>query len=201
MERATKRTERAVLRIFFRGEEQRRSILDGAKIVVGRDPGCDVIIDNLSVSSHHFQLIRAEQTHWLQDLKSVNGTIVNKQPVEQHCLHDGDEIVVGKFTLIYENHMAKGKFSDVPPEAAQEEVVKVEETKKAPGATYAIEATQLQEYMSTARRAGNETTASGVHTLAKAQKQVDLNPTKVAIVGGVVVAAVLGLTYVLVVVL
>ena len=34
--------------------------------------------------------------------------------------------------------------------------------KKAPGATYAIEAAQLQEHMSTARRARTETTASGV---------------------------------------
>ena len=73
------------------------------KIVVGRDEGCDIqVIDEL-VSRRHFE-VRCEEgsdRYELVDLKSSNGTFVNRDRVSEHRLGSGDQVQLGRTLLLY----------------------------------------------------------------------------------------------------
>ena len=73
---------------------------------IGRKPGNDVHIDNLSVSGNHAQVITILEDSFLEDLGSTNGTYVNGKLVKKHALEHGDKITLGKFQLAYENAAA-----------------------------------------------------------------------------------------------
>lgn len=45
-------------------------------VSVGRDPGCDLCIDDLTVSSQHARFSYHHQQWWLEDLGSKNGTFL-----------------------------------------------------------------------------------------------------------------------------
>ncbi len=71
------------------------------RVIVGRSHACDIKIDQKSVSGKHFQLTRSGSGYLLEDLKSLNGTLVNGVNVERKVLVDGDVIEVGKYQLAY----------------------------------------------------------------------------------------------------
>jgi hypothetical protein len=67
------------------------------EITIGRDPNCDIVIENRQVSRKHAQILSAaDKKNYLADLKSKNGTLLNGDYVsEKACLKDGDEIIIG----------------------------------------------------------------------------------------------------------
>jgi pSer/pThr/pTyr-binding forkhead associated (FHA) protein len=67
------------------------------KIVVGRDPSCEIVIDAETVSSRHAELELSGSTLSLRDLDSSNGTFVNGEKVTEATLKPGDEI---KFDIV-----------------------------------------------------------------------------------------------------
>jgi len=69
---------------------------------IGRKPGNDIHIDNLSVSGSHAQVITILEDSFLEDLGSTNGTYVNGKLVKKHALEDGDNITLGKYQIKYE---------------------------------------------------------------------------------------------------
>jgi hypothetical protein len=70
-------------------------VIEPAGLLVGRHLGCDIVLDDLSVSRRHARL-RFRDGHWvLQDLQSTNGTLVNRAPVVRCQLQPGDEVHVG----------------------------------------------------------------------------------------------------------
>jgi diguanylate cyclase (GGDEF)-like protein len=72
-----------------------RFTLSGASILVGRDTTCDACINDLSVSRRHALLQPDEDGYSVIDLHSTNGTSVNKVPVTQCRLRDGDDLRFG----------------------------------------------------------------------------------------------------------
>ncbi len=70
---------------------------------IGRKPGNDIHIDNLSVSGNHAQVITILEDSFLEDLGSTNGTYVNGKLIKKHALEHGDKITLGKYQLTYEN--------------------------------------------------------------------------------------------------
>ena len=68
---------------------------DGESLVVGRDPGCELVIEDPRVSKRHAQLRWSGDGWTLEDAGSKNGTAVNGKPVEGAELHDGDAISFG----------------------------------------------------------------------------------------------------------
>src|SRR3989304_4447348 len=75
--------------------------LQKASLTIGRTPGNDLVIDNLAVSGHHARLL-VDQDHFVvEDLNSLNGTFVNSQRIRRIVLKDGDEILIGKHTLVF----------------------------------------------------------------------------------------------------
>jgi pSer/pThr/pTyr-binding forkhead associated (FHA) protein len=72
--------------------------VDGTKII-GRDPGCDIIVTGTHVSRRHAELsIRSGQL-WVKDLGSSNGSFVNGRRSEETALKNGDEVKFDAMTF------------------------------------------------------------------------------------------------------
>ncbi|WP_066638744.1 FHA domain-containing protein [Desulfolucanica intricata] len=72
-------------------------------ISIGRDNSNDIQINNDFVSKKHARITLKEHRYLLEDLKSLNGTYINKELVNKPViLLEGDEITVGGVTFKFE---------------------------------------------------------------------------------------------------
>ncbi|RSX56066.1 FHA domain-containing protein [Bifidobacterium dolichotidis] len=78
-----------------------RYLLDEDEITVGRDPKSDILLDDSTVSRMHAVFRRVNGKYHVIDAGSLNGTYVNRQRVEDAELRNGDEIMIGKFRLVF----------------------------------------------------------------------------------------------------
>jgi hypothetical protein len=74
--------------------------------VIGRDPGCDVVVDDAAASRQHAKIRAVEgeskQPRFvLHDLATENGTLVNDQEIAKYELEDGDYIKIGRTELVF----------------------------------------------------------------------------------------------------
>jgi ABC-type multidrug transport system ATPase subunit len=68
----------------------------GQRARIGRDPGNDIVVDDLLVSRFHAELrARPDGLHELVDLRSANGTFVNGRAVERAIVEELDIVSVG----------------------------------------------------------------------------------------------------------
>jgi len=82
-----------------RGESAQKYFFQ-PRIIFGRDPGCDVYLDDDTVSTRHAQLIYHHNQWWLEDLASTNGTMLNEAAVKMPTvITSGDEIQCGSTQL------------------------------------------------------------------------------------------------------
>jgi pSer/pThr/pTyr-binding forkhead associated (FHA) protein len=63
--------------------------------MVGRDPSCEIVVTDGSVSRRHARLERRAGTWWVVDQGSANGTYVNSLKVAEQALRDRQEIRFG----------------------------------------------------------------------------------------------------------
>ena len=75
---------------------------------IGRDPNCDVFLDDVAVSRRHATLRAAVRSDTIADSGSLNGTYVNGARVESSSLASGDVIQVGRCRLLYLAASARG---------------------------------------------------------------------------------------------
>jgi pSer/pThr/pTyr-binding forkhead associated (FHA) protein len=73
----------------------------GSTITIGRSQKNHIIIENLSVSSHHAKIESVGDSYLITDLKSKNGTLVNETPISSYWLQHRDNITIGKHILIF----------------------------------------------------------------------------------------------------
>jgi len=89
--------------VFYEGKPLNTYMIDEPVFTIGRLPENTISIPNMGVSRRH---VRIEEDYdrklILSDLNSLNGTTVNGKRVKKVPLHSGDKIVIGKFTIIYE---------------------------------------------------------------------------------------------------
>ena len=64
-------------------------------VLVGRDPGCAIVIADPTVSRRHAQLEVDADACSIRDLGSTNGTYAHGRPVTSTRLHDGDTVTFG----------------------------------------------------------------------------------------------------------
>lgn len=79
---------------------------------IGRDPRCDIHLDDTETSRSHAQILWDKEGVLLRDLKSSNGTMVNGEPIVERFLRNGDRIRIGKRELQYHASGADPKSSD-----------------------------------------------------------------------------------------
>ena len=78
-----------------------RYALDTDLVALGRDPGSDIFLDDITVSPQHAEVRRRGDRYWIRDVGSLNGTYVNRRLVEECELVDCDEVQIGKFKLVF----------------------------------------------------------------------------------------------------
>ena len=84
---------------------------------VGRSLAADIRFDDPTVSRRHALIVRQPDGVRVLDDRSLNGVFVNGERVEWRALHDGDEIVVGRYRLQY-LHLTAAMLADRPAPAA-----------------------------------------------------------------------------------
>ncbi len=81
-------------------------VLKQGDMHIGRQPGSDIMLDNLAVSGSHASVFTVGEDSFIQDFNSTNGTFINNKRVTKHHLRNGDMVVIGSHTLIYVNESA-----------------------------------------------------------------------------------------------
>ncbi|MCH7587737.1 MAG: FHA domain-containing protein [Chloroflexi bacterium] len=75
--------------------------MEGASLTVGRDPACDIFIDDLRLSRRHAQLEDKGSFFSIRDLNSTNGTWIGDRRIDVYTLSDGDEIRIGQARMVF----------------------------------------------------------------------------------------------------
>ena len=78
-----------------------RFLLDRDTTSAGRHPDSDIFLDDVTVSRRHAEFRREGGEFVVIDVGSLNGTYVNREPVDQAVLANGDEVQIGKFRLVF----------------------------------------------------------------------------------------------------
>ncbi len=79
---------------FFRAFSQ-------TEITLGRDPVCEIRIDDEAMSARHAKFSFHHGQWWVEDLHSTNGTALNQAKLTTAAvLTNGDEVKCGKATLL-----------------------------------------------------------------------------------------------------
>lgn len=78
-----------------------RFALDRDRITAGRHPESDIFLDDVTVSRRHAEFRRSGNGFEVADIGSLNGTYVNREPIEVSTLANGDEVQIGKFRLVF----------------------------------------------------------------------------------------------------
>ncbi len=82
------------------GKEILRVPLKGPMMTIGRDPTCDLHLDNRALSRRHAQIEKRGAAIWVRDLESQNGTFVNGERIgAPQALNGGDRIAVGRYEV------------------------------------------------------------------------------------------------------
>jgi adenylate cyclase len=79
----------------------RMVVLNAPPVVIGRASDCEVVLKDFSVSRHHAKFDLRGDVWWVLDTGSTNGVKVNGNYVKESPLIDGDQVVVGNYTLTY----------------------------------------------------------------------------------------------------
>ncbi|HNX45577.1 MAG TPA: FHA domain-containing protein [Anaerolineaceae bacterium] len=78
------------------GEETILQSFSSAELLVGREPECDFVLANATVSSRHARLSFHQNQWWFEDLKSTNGSYLDDLRIEEPIvLKDGDDVSCG----------------------------------------------------------------------------------------------------------
>ena len=76
-------------------------LLDRPVTSVGPHPNSDIFLDDVTVSRRHAEFRLESDEFHVVDVGSLNGTYVNREPVDSAVLANGDEVQIGKFRLVF----------------------------------------------------------------------------------------------------
>jgi serine/threonine protein kinase len=88
-----------VVVLIAEGGKQKRLT---ATTVIGRASECDLVIHSREVSKRHCRILLGQESAVIEDLGSVNGTLVNDEPIEPRKrvkLSDGDRLDIAGHTF------------------------------------------------------------------------------------------------------
>ncbi len=93
-------------------------------VTIGRGPDNDIHIDNLAVSTHHAKIYKDAGRVIIEDLGSLNGTLLNNQRITKSFLKMGDKVLIGKHHILLDDTIA----GDAPVAAPKAAAPKIQET-------------------------------------------------------------------------
>ena len=95
--------------IFHDSDAVRTMALNAGSMRIGRSLSADLRFEDPTVSRRHAVLVGEPDGVRVLDDRSLNGVFVNGERVSSQVLHDGDEILIGRYRLY---------FADLTPAAA-----------------------------------------------------------------------------------
>ena len=95
--------EGSALLVVVRGTQVGARYLISADLTTaGRNPDCDIFLDDVTVSRLHARFTRHDGFVWVSDENSLNGTYVNQTLTEgEVALRRGDTVQIGKFRMVF----------------------------------------------------------------------------------------------------
>lgn len=84
-----------------------------ARTSIGRRDRNDICLDNLAVSGEHASIVKMGPDHYVEDLDSTNGLLVNGVSTKKQLLQQDDVITIGgHYALTYSNGAEQPKSND-----------------------------------------------------------------------------------------
>ncbi|MCI0455971.1 MAG: SpoIIE family protein phosphatase [Gemmataceae bacterium] len=149
---------------FLRDESANRDYpLSGRVTLIGRDPGCDIVLGLLLVSGRHAAVFHEEGAYYLQDLGSRNGTALNGMPIRGRVrLGENDRLALPaqagtspRVDLVFHEALSAPPAELEPaPTEALEQIVSMLDVAGGPREEVAAEA-KLRAVLEIARTLGN----------------------------------------------
>jgi ABC transport system ATP-binding/permease protein len=72
------------------------------EFTVGRDPGCDLVLDHPTVSRRHAVIRMGSGTPMIEDQRSSVGVRVNGELVRRAPLEVGDQVAIGPYRIVFD---------------------------------------------------------------------------------------------------
>ena len=120
----------AYLRVYLNNVLLDQIELSQAEVSIGRNPDCDLVIDNAGVSSHHASIRQQDGLYVIVDNNSTNGVFVNGRRITEHTLNYRDEIQLYNYVLKF---MATAGLQDeADPDIAKETQINDSKTMEIP---------------------------------------------------------------------
>ena len=92
----------AKITVMFGSNIESEHTLEKDEARIGRSMDCDIVVDNLGISRHHCSIVK-DPAGWVAvDGGSNNGTFINGKKINRHLLKEGDRIVLGKHSLVFD---------------------------------------------------------------------------------------------------
>lgn len=89
------------LRIQVEGNTEGTVLVEDNPFVLGRSPDCNLCLPFFGVSRHHGQIVARGQGWLIEDLGSLNGTLLNGLPAKSaQWIHHGDVVQIGVVSLV-----------------------------------------------------------------------------------------------------
>ena len=79
-----------------------RAIALRQRLVIGRAPDCDIVVDDAQIAPHHATVEAIAETICLRDMGSGAGALVNGLRLTTAVLHPGDQLAFGRDHFIIE---------------------------------------------------------------------------------------------------
>lgn len=75
--------------------------LESDRMVIGRNPDADILVQSWALSRHHVRLDRYQGGYRAVDLDSSNGVYLNEIRIHSAALRDGDTLQLGNAAFVY----------------------------------------------------------------------------------------------------
>ena len=93
----------AQLNIYRKGRLEGVFLLPAKPGVIGRSEGVDIQLLDARVSRRHAVIRESVAGFMIQDMSTKNGTFVNKESVDKSLLFHGDAVIIGAYTLQFDD--------------------------------------------------------------------------------------------------
>ena len=93
-----------------------QGFIDRPELTIGRDPACNCVISDSTVSAQHARLVFRQGQWWVEDLRSTNGTYLNQELVlDPLVITSGDHLRCGQAQFVITiQSMIEGKPGSSP---------------------------------------------------------------------------------------
>jgi pSer/pThr/pTyr-binding forkhead associated (FHA) protein len=103
-----------LLQVLYGNEPLQTVVMDETTCTIGRGEDADVVIDDRTVSRLHCELRANDEGYVLRNLGSRTGTFLNGMRVSEAVIRPGDEVQLGRHTIVFDPQTRAPRHSFAP---------------------------------------------------------------------------------------